>query len=169
MTLLNTPVYLPLGQIHAADWLSCLNSEQVRRHLVDHPDFDMDSVSHWLEKKQRIDRLPGCRVRAVTLGGKLAGWCAIQPDGDAFEMALVLTADYWGTGLRVFTDMMVWAQALGHARIRLQLLETRPVYRFLTRKALRVYHSERMGRRFTTYELRVTGHDGAGHRPGERQ
>jgi hypothetical protein len=50
---------------------------------------------------------------------------------------------------------MCWAKELGHQEIIFHLLETRPEYKALKRKATKVQKTELLGRRFTTYFISV--------------
>lgn len=72
------------------------------------------------------------------------------------EIAIVIDESHWGIGPRVFRDVMGWASELGHEVISIHLLHTRPEYRFLQKIAKRVYTTDLLGERFTTYELAVS-------------
>lgn len=89
------------------------------------------------------------------IGGVLAGWCGIQPDDNGFEIAIGIAKDFWGFGISIFQEMMLWAKEMGHKEIVLHLLETRPEYKFLKRKATKVQKTELFGRNFTTYFISV--------------
>ena len=149
--------YLPFHEIPADAFLPLMNRPSTRKHLIEHAVFDATSIRRWVEEKQAVDRAPGCRVRAVEVAGELAGWCGIQDQAGEFEIAIVLDSAYWGIGQSVFRDVMAWGRELGHARLFIQLLDTRRPYRFLRKMATRVCESEWQGRRFTRYELPVPG------------
>ena len=123
----------------------------------------MAGVRDWMAHKQRVDTQPGCRVRAVLLQGRLAGWCGIQPDDEGVELAIVLAKDGWGSGVAIFNEMMGWASHLGHREILFHLLDTRPPYRSLVRRAIWVKQTRLGEHSFTTYCLDVepwlAGHD----------
>lgn len=147
--------YPDLRDVDTAELAALLNRPRTRQHLIEHPLFDAARVSAWIDDKLSVDATPGCRVRAVAVGGCLAGWCGIQRDGEAHELAIVLDEAWWGLGPRVFRELMGWAREMGLRTVLIRLLQTRPAYRFLGRQARRVYASEWQGQRFTTYELPV--------------
>lgn len=152
---MNIPFYQHFSEVNPEDFLPLLNSEAIRRHLIEHPLFDAESIRSWVADKLEIDAMPACRVRAITVDDQLAGWCGIQYESGLYEIAMVLDAKFWGLGRRVFLDTMGWAKELGHAEIYIHLLESRREYRFLLAMAQAVYHSELLGRKFTSYQLLV--------------
>ena len=141
--------------VNPDDFLSIVNAESLRVHLIDHAYFDSVSIRQWMSEKSHIDAMEGCRVRAVFVGGRLAGWCGIQPDDSGFEIAIVISKDNWGVGIRIFKELMRWAKELGHKELAFHLLETRPEYKFLRKKSTKVQKTELMGRVFTTYSIPV--------------
>lgn len=147
--------YREFQNIRSDDFLPLLNAPSLRTHLVAHPEFDSASIADWVKYKIELDAAPGCRIRAVYVDDVLAGWCGIQPDENGHELAIVIGPAFWGVGLRVFRDMMLWAAELGHSELVFHLLETRPEYRFLRKRASRVQVSELWGRQFTSYFIAV--------------
>lgn len=132
-----------------------VNENPLRKHLVDHEYFDEASLQLWMDDKIETDAQPGCRVRVVLIDGKLAGWCGIQPDERGFEVAIVLSKEFWGHGISIFKTIMSWAKEMNHREIVFHLLETRPEYRFLNKLSSKVEKTQMMGRGFTTYWLTV--------------
>ncbi|MBV60040.1 MAG: GNAT family N-acetyltransferase [Nevskiales bacterium] len=147
--------YPDLTSQSPGSWLPILNSPAVRRHLIEHPQFDRSAVRRWLRDKQGIDALPGCRVRAVRVDGHLAGWCGIQPDGADYELALVLDAAWWGVGRRVYQALLTWAMTFGHATVLVRLHQSRRPSTWLLQLALSVESHEHMGSHFVTYRIPV--------------
>jgi len=147
--------YIKFSEVDPDHLLPLLNKQTTRAHLIDHALFDLATVRLWMQEKLALDATPGCKVRAILADKTLAGWCGIQLEQGAYELAIVIDDKYWGIGTSVFADMMVWAKALGHASIRIHLLHTRREYKFLHKMAKRVYESKLLGRRFTSYELEV--------------
>ena len=147
--------YREFGDISAASMASLLNEDSLRTHLIDHPYFDAETVQAWMGEKVEIDSQAACRVRAVLVGGELAGWCGIQPDDEGVELAVVISQRYWGVGVAVFKDMLSWARELGHSQIRFHLLDSRKAYRSLESMASEVIQSQMLGRTFTTYNIPV--------------
>ncbi len=120
---------------------------------MEHTAFTEQSAAAWLQEKRDLGARKGCWVRAVQHAGKLAGWCGIQPDAGRFELAIVLADAHWGIGPQVFRELMRQAKALGHPVVYVHLLHTRREYRFLQKRASRVFASELHGHHFITYEL----------------
>ena len=152
---MNKIEYLHFSQVKPEEFLEVLNDAILRKHLVAHAVFDTSSVREWMDQKIQSDSIPGCRVRALSIEGELAGWCGIQPDDSGFEIAIVMSPRFWGAGVSVFKTLMRWAGELGHQEIKFHLLETRPEYTFLKRKARAVKQTQLLGRNFTTYILSV--------------
>lgn len=149
--------FLPLNNVDQQDLLAVLNESALRVHLVEHALFDIASLHDWVEEKNQVDSLPGCRVRGVVIDGIVAGWCGIQPDDNGVELAIVLSKKFWGYGISLFKTLMVWAHELGHKEIRFHLLDSRPEYKALQKMASKVDKTKLMGRCFTTYFLEVGG------------
>lgn len=147
--------YLKLSQVNANDFISILNKLKIREHLIDHNLFDNNSIKNWIESKLETDSTQGCRVRAIYINHQLAGWCGIQFEDDEYEIAIVIDEEFWGSGKTVFKDIMVWARDLGHDKILIHFLHTRPEYRFLRKISTKVYTSQLLGNKFTTYQLPV--------------
>jgi len=147
--------YVNFKHVNPEDFLPVVNDQTLRKHLIDHVHFDSVSIREWMNGKTQSESIPGCRVRAVFIDGVLAGWCGIQPDDNGFEIAIVISKQYWGFGISIFKTLMCWAKELGHKEIMFHLLETRPEYSFLKRKASKVQKTELWGRSFTTYFISV--------------
>ncbi len=145
--------YASLGEVSQTVLLDLMNDEKLRAHLVDHPKFTEETLKLWVMEKTRIDAADEYRVRAILVDGNIAGWCGIQPDAAGAELAIILSSSYWGSGIQVFRDMMLWAQELGHQEVVFHLLETRRKYRALEKMAKEVKESEWMERKFRTYIL----------------
>jgi len=145
--------YAPFDQVDPDAMLGLLNDDVVRRHLIAHPRFTAASIRDWIHSKRIIDTKTDCRVRAVYIEDQLAGWCAIQPDPQGVELAIVISPRFWGAGGRIFKALLTWAKALGHNEVRFHLLDSRKPYRALIKRASRVETSEWSGRSFTTYIL----------------
>lgn len=135
--------------------MDVLNEDSLRTHLVGHPYFNSSSIQAWIEEKLEIDARPGCRIRVVSIGGELAGWCGIQPDDDGFEIAIVISKRFWGAGIPIFKTLMSWAKELGHEEVLLHLLDSRREYKGLAKKAVKVQRTQLLNRSFTTYYFSV--------------
>ncbi|WP_040307085.1 GNAT family N-acetyltransferase [Agarivorans albus] len=147
--------FVSFNQVEPADLLLVVNEPALRTHLVDHEYFDSVSIKQWMIGKAQTDSIAGCRVRVVNIDGVVAGWCGIQPDDNGYEIAIVVSKEYWGFGISIFNSMMAWAKELGHKEVVFHLLETRPEYKALKRRAIKVQKTELLDRSFTTYFISV--------------
>lgn len=152
---MNSIKYLKFNEINPDDLLSVLNQENVREHLVPHRLFDSYSIREWIKGKIAHDSMPGCCIRAVSVNNAIAGWCGIQKDNENFELAIVISKSYWGTGPLIFKDLIFWAKEFGHEEVLIHLLETRREYRFLKRMSTATYNTNMLGRNFITYRISV--------------
>lgn len=152
---MNDISYLRFDEICPSEFLQVLNSERVRKHLIEHEYFTLDSLTIWMNEKIKLDQTPGCRVRAVLLGDELIGWCAIQHDSGMYELAVIIDDKSWGLGKGIYQDLMGWARELNHKIVYINLLHTRPQYRFLSKLAKTVTETEMLGTKFTRYEILV--------------
>ncbi|MBX2870126.1 MAG: GNAT family N-acetyltransferase [Acidiferrobacterales bacterium] len=147
--------YVRFDQVDPEDFLAIANEPAVRAHLVDHPFFDGFSIRDWVNEKQKLELLPGCRIRAVYIREELAGWCGIQPFDNRFELAIVLSRRFWGNGLIIYRTLMQWAKEFGHHEVLFHLLESRPGYRSIHKVASHSQKTCLLGRWFTTYTIAV--------------
>lgn len=152
---MNKVEYISLQDLDQRALLNVLNKEKIREHLVLHDKFNEASLKEWVSSKVSVDSTKGCKVRGIQVDGAVAGWCGIQFENEAYEIAIILDEEYWGIGVAVFKDVMVWALELGHSHVVLHLLNTRPEYKFLRKMASRVYDSTMFGQKYKSYELRV--------------
>ena len=152
---MNKIEFVSFGSVEPVDMLAVLNQDELRKHLVDHDYFDAESIQAWMKQKLEIETQAGCRVRVVIIDGALAGWCGIQPDGNNFEIAIVISKRFWGSGISIFKTLMRWARELGHHEIVFHLLDSRPEYKALTKIATKVQSTQLLGRCFTTYYVPV--------------
>ncbi len=147
--------YVDFQNLNRKELLAILNQEKVREHLVSHDKFNEVTLEEWVGAKVSVNLTAGCKVRGIKVDGEIAGWCGIQFENSAFELAIVLDPLFWGIGVGVFKDLMKWAAELGHSEVVLHLFNTRPEYRFLKKMALRVYESTIFGQKYTSYLLNV--------------
>lgn len=147
--------YRPMTSPTHDQWLKVMNNEKVREHLMPHPQFDESLLQQWLAGKLQVDSQPGCRVRAIVCNGQLAGWCGIQEAAGQYELAVVVHPRFKGVGLQAYQELMAWAKDFGHSHVLVHFLHTRPLYRFLQKRAVTVEHRELFGQQFTSYTLAV--------------
>ncbi|MBO2654675.1 N-acetyltransferase [Shewanella algae] len=147
--------FLHFNQVNHTEFMDVVNQDSLRIHLIEHPYFDETSLHAWMNEKINTDAIHGCRIRAVYIGGVLAGWRGIQPDDNGFELAIVISQKFWGFGIPIFKKLMCWAKELGHKEILFHLLESRREYKVLNKMSTKVYKTELSGRCFTTYHLAV--------------
>ena len=147
--------YLTFEQVDPEELMTVMNEDSLRAHLIHHPYFDVTSIQAWIEDKIKTDLLWGCRIRAVSIDGVLAGWCGIQPDDNGFEIAIVISQKFWGSGIHIFKTLKCWAGELGHKEVLFHLLDTRREYKALAKMATKVRSTQLLGRSFTTYYFSV--------------
>lgn len=147
--------YPRFNTINPNDFLPLLNSKTIRKHLVGHELFTIDTLSTWMLGKIEVDTTPGCKIRGVYFKNELAGWCGIQLEEGKYEFAIIIDDKFWGLGKRVFRDMIRWAKELKHDEVYIRFLHTRPEYKFLKKIAKDVYQEDLFGSKFTTYHLTV--------------
>jgi len=152
---MNTIKYVKLNEANPVDFLSFLNKQKIRAHLIKHKQFNLNSVKTWIDSKVEVDITQGCRVRSIIVNDQLAGWCGIQLEDGKYEVAIVIDDQYWGLGKTVFQDMMNWAKEFGHDEVFIHFLHTRPEYKFLQKLAINVFETEMLGSKFMTYQLAV--------------
>ncbi|MFV1984819.1 MAG: N-acetyltransferase [Thiohalomonadales bacterium] len=152
---MNTIKYVRLNEINLNYFISLLNSQKIREHLIEHELFNIDTIKDWMNSKIDTDASKGCRVRGIIYNNKLAGWCGIQFEDGKYEIAIVIDDKFWGLGKNIFHDIMCWAKELGHDEIFIHLLHTRPGYKFLQKISKNVHETELLGNKFTTYQLEV--------------
>lgn len=147
--------YLTFNEVQPKDFLPLLNSQKIRKHLIAHELFTVETLAQWMHSKIEVDNTQGCKVRAIIYKDELVGWCGIQLEEGKYEIAIIIDDKVWGLGKKVFQDMMGWAKELGHHEIFIHFLHTRPEYKFLTKIAKNVHKTEFFGSMFTVYELIV--------------
>jgi len=147
--------YLRFDDIDPHDLLPLLNSQKIRKHLIEHELFTIDTLTTWINSKIEVDATIGCKIRGIVCDGELAGWCGIQLEDEKYEIAIIIDDKYWGLGKRVFQDMMIWAKELDHDEVYINFLHTRPDYEFLKKMVKSVHETEFFGSKFTSYQLMV--------------
>jgi hypothetical protein len=147
--------YLRFNEINPSDFLPLLNSQKIRKHLIEHELFTIATLTAWMNSKIEVDATPGCKVRGIICEGELAGWCGIQLEDGKYEIAIIIDDKFWGLGKKVFQDMMCWAKEFDHDEVYIYFLHTRPDYKFLKKIAKAVYEIELFGSKFTSYQLTV--------------
>jgi len=152
---MGTVKYLKFNIINPSDFLPLLNSKIIRKHLIEHELFTIETLITWMNSKIEVDAIPGCKVRGIVCEDELAGWCGIQLEEGKYELAIIIDDKFWGLGKKVFKDMMCWAKELGHNDVYIHFLHTRPEYKFLKKIAKNVHQAELFGNVFTTYQLKV--------------
>lgn len=147
--------YVKLDEVDPDVLVAMLNKNRIREHLIRHEMFDSNNVLTWLKEKNKVDSTDGCKVRGILSNNVLAGWCGIQLEEGKYEIAIVLDEAHWGTGKRIFSDIMKWAKQLGHDDVYIHFLHTRPEYKFLRKISKNMFKTEMYGNKFTTYQVSV--------------
>ncbi|QSV16142.1 GNAT family N-acetyltransferase [Photobacterium ganghwense] len=143
--------FIDLCDVPPKELVAMLNECEVRAHLIKHELFTVQTAYEWVSRKAEMNAIKGCYIQAIDVDGQLAGWCGIQPDGDDYEVAVVLRQRYWGIGISVFRVLLDKAKSMGHKEVVLNLLSTRPKYESLVRRASKVEIRQIHGGCFTSY------------------
>jgi len=152
---MSTIEYQKFNIIDPNDFLPLLNGKKIRKHLIEHELFTIETLTTWMQNKMQVDATSGCKIRGIVCRGELAGWCGIQLEEGKYELAIVIDDKFWGLGKRVFKDMMSWAKELQHNEVYIHFLHTRPEYKFLKKIAKKTYQADFFGSKFTIYQLAV--------------
>lgn len=138
------------------EWIELLNSELVRKHLIQHPQFTKETLAIWLQNKVKANQETGCRIRAIHSDGKLVGWCGIQIESNNYEIALVLSPNCWGRGRAAIDQIVNWAQELGHKQLLAHLPQSRPQVKALERLFGKpIGETNIQGHDFNTYQIEI--------------
>ncbi len=87
--------------------INLLNDPLVKRHMpLSAENFDEKQYHHFIVAKTAIWKEYGFGPWAYFIEGEFAGWGGIQPDGEDFELALVLAPAYWGCGRELYNDLI---------------------------------------------------------------
>ena len=156
MSTHDSPIhYVGIHEVNPDQLIDLLNSSKVREHLIKHELFDSETIKTWIKSKEKVNATKGCKIRAIVYRDQCAGWCGIQYESGKYEIAIVINDKFWGLGKHVFNEIMCWAKDLGHSELDIHLLESRPEYKFLQKISKHIYESELLGRKFTTYQVKV--------------
>lgn len=147
--------YLKFNEINPSEFLPLLNSQKIRKHLIEHDLFTIETLTAWMSSKVEVNATSGCKVRGIVCEGELVGWCGIQLEDEKYEIAIIIDDKFWGLGKQVFQDMMCWAKELSHDDVYINFLHTRPDYKFLKKISKSVSEIELFGSKFTSYQLTV--------------
>lgn len=122
------------GDIATADWLNLLNHPDVIRHMpLTDGLWTADAVVGWTKSKDAQWAEHGYGPWAIRIDGAFAGWGGFQKEGDEADLALVLLAQYWGCGARIFRGLMARRSALGIDVVSIMLPLSRSRIRGLAR------------------------------------
>ncbi|MFV2055472.1 MAG: GNAT family N-acetyltransferase [Thiohalomonadales bacterium] len=148
--------YVNLSTCNSAELISILNSEDVRKHLMPHEQFNDELLDKWIKQKNACDAGAGCRIRGILIDQQLAGWCGIQNDPLGYEIAIILDKPFWGYGKLIFKAMLAWAKEFGHSELIIHLHESRASYQFLKKLSKnKVTKSVILGNKFNSYHIPV--------------
>ena len=79
--------------------INLLNNPLVKRHMPLSLEMsDNIAYDNFISAKEAIWTAHGFGPHAYLVDGEFIGWAGIQPDGNDFEIAVVLLPTYWGHG-----------------------------------------------------------------------
>lgn len=142
---------VPIGTIRAL-----LNDLAIARHLpLEGAVFDHEATRKWVEEKDAQWERVGYGPWAIHLDGQFAGWGGFQKEGDDADFALVLKAEFWGSGLAVYrTAMHKGFLDFGFDSVVVTLPPSRRTFRLLARLGYQPDgEAEHAGKRFLRFRL----------------
>ena len=87
--------------------IQLLNDPLVKRHMpLSVENFDEKQYINFIEAKDSIWKNFGFGPWAYFIDNKFVGWGGIQPDEGDFELALVLSPNYWGYGRHLYKELI---------------------------------------------------------------
>jgi hypothetical protein len=129
-------IKVPFEKVDRKLLIDLFNNPLVKRHMPLSPGvFTLDDYYKFLEDKQVIWNRQGFGPSAYYINGEFIGWGGIQPDGDEFEVALVLDPNRWGCGKLLYKDIMREAFSDHHLEsINILLPSSRKKYKWLPKE-----------------------------------
>ena len=145
-----------LSEVLDLDLLDLFNDERVIKYmpLAERP-VTLDWVSDWKKAKSGLWESQEFGPWGVYLADRFAGWSGLQPDGDACELAVVLSPWAWGSGMDVAeATLKKWHELGRELPIYVYLPLTRRPDRIAAKLGMRfVKNFTWSGKEFAQFEL----------------
>ena len=88
-------------------WLDLFNNKKVRRHMpLAEVSVDADWINNWINHKVAASENSPFKIHSIWINGNFAGWAGIQVDNEDYELAIVLSPNYWGAGKILFQKLI---------------------------------------------------------------
>jgi len=96
-----------LTEVDLIDIISLNNNPDVLRQMpLGSANFDLAKAKEWVEQKDSQWQQYGYGPWAFLIDQKFAGWGGLQyEEGDA-DLALVLHPDFWGSGKKIYLEIV---------------------------------------------------------------
>lgn len=136
-----------------------MNDPRIAAHLpLLTREWDAEDAERFKQAKRQRWLEDGLGHWAIYDGDRYVGWGGFEKEGLVWDFGLVLTAEAFGLGRRVFLKALDFARQDDRIeRISLLLAPTRRSLSALTRYGARFVGEERQaGHRFLRYELNLT-------------
>lgn len=96
-----------LTEIEQSEIIELLDNPLVKKHMpLSSAIIGDKEYTDFIAAKEAIWTKYHFGPFAYLVSGKFIGWGGIQPDGDDFELALVLHPKYWGFGKTIYTELL---------------------------------------------------------------
>ncbi|MFM7860835.1 MAG: hypothetical protein ACKO8C_05455 [Candidatus Nanopelagicaceae bacterium] len=90
-----------------SQWLDLLNDSKVHKHMPLQADsVNAEWVKNWINHKMATSENSPFKIHSIWINDNFAGWAGIQVDVKDYELAIVLSPDYWGAGVKIFQKLV---------------------------------------------------------------
>lgn len=102
-----------LNKVDKDSMIQLLTHPSVQRHMpLSTSSFGEKEYATFIAAKEKIWEKHGFGPSAYFVDDQFIGWAGIQPDeGDDFEIAIVLSPQYWGYGKQIYKELIQYAFA----------------------------------------------------------
>jgi RimJ/RimL family protein N-acetyltransferase len=102
-----TIAFKKLSDVDHADIVALMNDPRVRRQMPLTSDtFSEADARNFVAAKERLWEEHGYGPWAFVIDGTFAGWGGLQPEHGDADLALVLHPRFWGTGKRIYDEII---------------------------------------------------------------
>ena len=96
-----------LSQPSISQWAELFKNDKLHRHMpLASKSVDDVWIGKWIESKKSISTITPFEIYSIWNKDEFCGWAGIQPDGDCYEMAIVLKPNFWGLGRILANDLI---------------------------------------------------------------
>lgn len=96
-----------LPEVNPADIIELMNNPQVGKEMpLTKDNFNEDDAKAFVTGKEQLWKEHGFGPWAFFIDGQFAGWGGVQPEAGEADLALVLHPKFWGTGKRIYDEII---------------------------------------------------------------